>query len=407
MSEGQSEDSEPYTSLDSSTKRRGARLSMTRAGKAGLDMFTPTNFHEELSDVPSGWRACIRHFWLFRLMFCPVCLSLKKKPDYQIFCCGCRVWSRSDYCTRRGLALFLFSGGFIAFTFLILLLCYILFGAGIFLAIEPTAFAGENASYGTAIYFVIITISTIGYGDVSLKCTSSRILEFVYVLFGIPMMAVSVTMIASQFYVCLKLKKAEKGKVKNLTFYCRKFCRRCPWIPFGLVWLALLLISAVIFSNLDVLIPEDFLNPTSAPTLTNVTETNATNTTICDNFLDKFLLELKAPNSSWTYGESFYFTYVTLSTIGYGDYLQTSPGGRALVCVLAIVGVGYYALIVSKCGTWVDKRFQKRFRRMLGRIDKTALGEDGEVGKGKSGSCSSCGQELIEIPSTVKVEESV
>jgi len=285
-----------------------------------------------------------------------------------------------------------------------LFMCYVLFGAGIFIAIEPTAFDGPNAAYGTAIYFVIVTLSTIGYGDVTLKCTSSRILEFVYIVFGIPIMAVSVSMIASQLYFCLKLKKADKNRssVKNITYYCRKFCRNCPWVPFAMVWLALLLISAVVFSNLNVLLPPEDVIVNDTLALINETHSNET-TVICNNFLDKFLLELKNPNASWTYGESFYFTYVTLSTIGYGDYLQTSPGGRALVCILAIIGVGYYALIVSKCGTWVDRRFQKKFRRLLGRLDKTV---EESLPENRL-SCESCGQELMEIPSKIKGEDPV
>jgi hypothetical protein len=73
------------------------------------------------------------------------------------------------------------------------------------------------------------------------------------------------------------------------------------------------------------------------------------------------------------------------------------------VCILAVVGVGYYSLIVSKCGTWVDTRFQKRFRKLLGRIDKSALGESEK----RKGSCESCGQEMIELPSTIQVAEKV
>lgn len=38
------------------------------------------------------------------------------------------------------------------------------------------------------------------------------------------------------------------------------------------------------------------------------------------------------------------------------------------MCILALVGVGYFALIVSKCGAWVEKCFEKRFKTLLKRL---------------------------------------
>jgi len=288
----------------------------------------------------------------------PVCLSIKKKPNAQIFCCACRVWGSKDFCTIKGVALFLLSGGFVVFVFLVLMCLMLLFGAGIFIAIEPDEFAPQG--YGRAIYFTIISVTTIGYGDYTLKCTSSRILEFFFVIFGIPLTAVTLTMLGSQFWQCLKVKKPKETDgviMKNV----RKVCSKAPWCGFACVWILALLICAVIFSNMAV-------DTTRADYLA-IQALNNTNYTRCDNFLDKFFsLTIPNTNSTWPYAQSFYFTWVTLTTIGYGDYYQTSDEGITLVCFVAIMGVGYFTLIVSKIGVYVEKCFHKKFKGVLKRM---------------------------------------
>ena len=45
--------------------------------------------------------------------------------------------------------------------------------------------------------------------------------------------------------------------------------------------------------------------------------------------------------------EVMYFSFVTLTTLGYGDVLPISPLARFLVYMEAIVGVFYMAIVVS------------------------------------------------------------
>jgi hypothetical protein len=65
----------------------------------------------------------------------------------------------------------------------------------------------------------------------------------------------------------------------------------------------------------------------------------------------------------------------------YTKYCQTSDSGIALVCFVAIMGVGYYTLIVSKVGGWVEKCFHKKFKRILKRMNMD--GDDEEEEKGE------------------------
>jgi len=72
-------------------------------------------------------------------------------------------------------------------------------------------------------------------------------------------------------------------------------------------------------------------------------------------------------SSQWTFLNSVYFTVVTLSTIGYGDFVPTTPGAKVWVTFLAIFGIGilvYSLSILTKsfinfAETGIDEIFLK------------------------------------------------
>ncbi|XP_038654824.1 potassium channel subfamily K member 16 [Scyliorhinus canicula] len=77
----------------------------------------------------------------------------------------------------------------------------------------------------------------------------------------------------------------------------------------------------------------------------------------------------------WTYGESFYFAFITLSTIGFGDYVVgTDPGKhyisiyRSLAGVWIIVGLAWLALLFnlgSRAMEWVFQLKRQRKKPKL------------------------------------------
>ena len=52
-----------------------------------------------------------------------------------------------------------------------------------------------------------------------------------------------------------------------------------------------------------------------------------------------------------TLGESLWFAFVTVITVGYGDYTPVTPAGRVLAVILMFVGVGVIAIFTASVAT--------------------------------------------------------
>jgi hypothetical protein len=55
---------------------------------------------------------------------------------------------------------------------------------------------------------------------------------------------------------------------------------------------------------------------------------------------------------------AIYYTIITQTTVGYGDIYPTSPGGRALACVLAFLGILVLAIPISIMGSNFNKEYE-------------------------------------------------
>ena len=67
-----------------------------------------------------------------------------------------------------------------------------------------------------------------------------------------------------------------------------------------------------------------------------------------------------SPDEATGAGQWVYYSFVTLTTLGYGDILPVSPAARALAYAEAIFGVFYMAIVVAMVVSAYTAEFQKK-----------------------------------------------
>jgi voltage-gated potassium channel len=64
---------------------------------------------------------------------------------------------------------------------------------------------------------------------------------------------------------------------------------------------------------------------------------------------------------SWTWIQSFYFSVVTISTVGYGDLVPTNDGSRLFTAIYILVGVSIGIAALGLIGSEVIKDRERRY----------------------------------------------
>ncbi|KAJ9165412.1 Potassium channel [Coniochaeta hoffmannii] len=155
----------------------------------------------------------------------------------------------------------------------------------------------ENWQYLDAVYWADATILTVGFGDFPVTSDLGRALLFPYALLGIVILGLIIASIRGIIVERpgtddnMALDKLERRRLEFELI--RKIERRAAfrqkWLAFvtsACVWFLLLFVGAAIFWK-------------------------------CEK-----------PYQGWTYYDSYYFCYVSLTTIGYGDLTPVSNAGN-------------------------------------------------------------------------------
>jgi voltage-gated potassium channel len=54
-----------------------------------------------------------------------------------------------------------------------------------------------------------------------------------------------------------------------------------------------------------------------------------------------------------TFGEAFWWSLVSVTTVGYGDHFPVTDGGRATAAFLMFVGIGLFSALTALLAAWV------------------------------------------------------
>ncbi|XP_012318509.1 potassium channel subfamily K member 4 isoform X1 [Aotus nancymaae] len=209
---------------------------------------------------------------------------------------------------------------------------------------DPETNSTSNSSHsawdlGSAFFFSGTIITTIGYGNVALRTDAGRLFCIFYALVGIPLFGILLAGVGDRLGSSLR---RGIGHIEAIFL---------KWhVPPELVRV----LSAMLFLLIGCLL--FVLTPT---------------------FVFCYM-------EDWSKLEAIYFVIVTLTTVGFGDYVagadprQDSPAYQPLVWFWILLGLAYFASVLTTIGNWL-RVVSRRTRAEMGGLTAQAASWTGTV----------------------------
>ncbi|KAI6912562.1 voltage-gated potassium channel [Hortaea werneckii] len=207
-------------------------------------------------------------------------------------------------------------------------MAYLLLGALVYSKIE-------GWSYLNAVYWADVTLLTVGFGDFSPATPVGRGLIFPFAIGGILMVGLVVGSIRSLIL--------ERGKEKLSARITEK--RRYSAVHN--------VDSRKQTIRISYLATADFsADPSLSPAQKREEEFK-----VMRKFVGAAIFMVAESNQQWTYFNALYFSYISLLTIGYGDFVLLSNSGRAFFVIWSILAVPSLTILISNMGDTIIKWF--------------------------------------------------
>jgi len=70
----------------------------------------------------------------------------------------------------------------------------------------------------------------------------------------------------------------------------------------------------------------------------------------------------------WSWLDSYFFTVVTLSTVGYGNFVPVTALGKIGTTVFIMIGLGIFAIIIQQFGSYAVKKREEHTEWLIARL---------------------------------------
>jgi voltage-gated potassium channel len=70
----------------------------------------------------------------------------------------------------------------------------------------------------------------------------------------------------------------------------------------------------------------------------------------------------------WSWLDSYFFTVVTLSTVGYGELVPATAMGKIGTTVFILVGLGIFAVAIQQFGAFAVKKREEHTEWLIARL---------------------------------------
>uniref|UniRef100_A0A914UN56 Potassium channel domain-containing protein n=1 Tax=Plectus sambesii TaxID=2011161 RepID=A0A914UN56_9BILA len=253
----------------------------------------------------------------------------------------------------------------------LVLVIYSFAGAGLFYLIENRladlsavndARCLVNYDYWGCLHYVNTLYTTVGYGNVYCCTTVGRIVSGVYIFFGVPMMLVvlealgkTMARLATIIWFGL-VSSAENLKDTIKAAFKKERQRRQSVTPVVQVWTTATLYKKAFKKRLD----SSYYNQTQVlPLYAALIITLA------------WILLVGAYFSfmeGWAYGDSVYFLWITMTTVGLGDFAPTRFEYTIINFAFLIIGLSFVSMMIAIVRLKIEnmiKRMQRQIAEKL------------------------------------------
>ncbi|MDJ0820982.1 MAG: potassium channel family protein [Paracoccaceae bacterium] len=85
----------------------------------------------------------------------------------------------------------------------------------------------------------------------------------------------------------------------------------------------------------------------------------------------------------WSWLDSYFFTVVTLSTVGYGNLVPATAAGKIGTTVFILLGLGVFAVAIQQFGVFAMRKRQEHTEWLIARLDGRAAANEDERPEGE------------------------